>query len=118
MPKITIKDYHNFLNKGKSKYRNIKTEYNGVMYDSKAEAKRAMELDILLRAGQITYLERQPRFPIGINGVKVFTYIADFRYITSGGVVIVEDVKGMKTPMFNLKKKCVEAYYGIEIKLI
>lgn len=105
------------MNKGKSKYRNIKTEYNGVMYDSKAEARRAMELDMLEKGGWIHSIERQPKFPIEINGIKVFTYIADFRYQTMTDEV-VEDVKGMKTPMFNLKKKCVEAYYGIEIKLI
>jgi len=116
---VTINEYHAYLNKGANKYRAIKTDYNGVLYDSKAEAKRAMELHGLEQAGIIGPVERQHKFPIVINGVKVFTYICDFMYKDSAsGEVIVEDVKGMRTPMFNLKKKCVEAQYGIEIKIV
>lgn len=113
---VTIHQYRKFLG-GANKYGAIKTEYNGQVYDSKAEAHRAMELDLWLKTGEITDLARQTKFPVIINGVKVFTYIADFTYYLKGKQV-VEDVKGMRTPMFNLKKKCVEAQYGIIINLI
>lgn len=123
MGKTTLEQYRAYMNKGHNKYRNIKTNYNGILYDSKAEAHRAMELNVLEQAGIITNLERQPRFPIIINEVKVFTYIADFKYLdTRTGKEVVEDVKGMRSGaawnMFSLKKKCVEAYYKIEIQLI
>ena len=49
-----------------------------------------------------------------IKGVKVGFYKADFRYMQDGEL-IVEDVKGMKTPIYNLKKKMIKAIYGIEI---
>lgn len=115
---VTIQQYRKFL-QGKNKYGAIKTEYNGVMYDSKAEAHRAAELDLLARTGVIENIERQVKFPIIINGVKVFTYLADFTYqYKRTGVKVIEDVKGVRTAMFNLKKKCVEAQYGVTINLI
>ena len=45
-----------------NKFHAIKTEYKGVVYDSKWEAQRAYELDMLERAGKIKDLERQKRF--------------------------------------------------------
>jgi hypothetical protein len=82
------------------------------MFDSKKEAARYAELKLLERAGQIHMLELQTKFPIEIKGKKCFTYKADFTYITALGEFIIEDVKGVLTPMYKLKKKCVEAYYG------
>jgi len=34
------------------------------------------------------------------------------------GNKIVEDVKGYKTAIYRIKKKCVEAYYNIKIREI
>ncbi len=113
---MDLATYHNYMGK-KNKYGAIKTSFNGVIYDSKAEAHRAMELNMMVEAGIISNLERQVKFPIIINDIKVFTYIADFTYEENGKKVI-EDVKGMRTAMFNLKKKCVEAQYGVVINLI
>lgn len=67
--------------------------------------------------GLIRELDLQPRFPIVIKGQHVFTYVADFRYRDEEtGEIVIEDVKGYTTPIYNLKKKCVEAEYGIEIR--
>ncbi len=67
------------------------------------------------KAGLIRNLELQPRFPVILNGVKCFVYVADFSYFEGNGRVI-EDVKGLRTPLYRLKKKCVEAIYaGIKI---
>ena len=98
------------------KYRAQRTTCNaGHSHPSKAEAKRCDELHLLERAGEIRMLEREPSYPVHINGVKVFTYRADFRYF-EGQRQVVEDVKGMLTPVYRLKKKCVEAYYpGLKI---
>jgi hypothetical protein len=88
---------------------------NGHWHPSKAEAKRCDELHILQLAGEITRLEMQPKFPVFINGIKIFTYIADFSYFTKNERVI-EDVKGQVLPIYRLKKKAVEAYYpGVRI---
>lgn len=95
-----------------SKYFNCKTFYGGNVYDSKKEAKRAYELDLLRRAGFISNLERQRRFVLQdgfkIRGksIREITYIADFYYYDNNKKVwIVEDTKGFRTDIYKLKKK-------------
>ena len=99
----------------KNKYNATKTVYNGVKYDSKKEAKYAQELDLLLNYGEVLKIERQVPFVIYINDKKICTYKLDFK-VTYDDRVEYVDVKGYKTSIYRLKKKMVEAYYGIEIK--
>lgn len=42
-----------------NKYRNNKVEYDGIIFDSKKEAKRYAELKLLERTGRIKELRRQ-----------------------------------------------------------
>lgn len=98
------------------KYRNQKTEYDGILFDSKLEAKRWQGLCLLERSGQISGLERQVVFPIEINGVKICKYIADFVYFENGNRVI-EDAKGYSTPEFKLKAKLMKAIHDADILL-
>ena len=97
-----------------SKYKNVRTEVDGITFDSKKEATRYVELKMLEKAGIITDLVLQPRYPVRINDIKVFEYRGDFEY-WEGGEKKIEDCKGFRTQIYKLKKKCVEAYYGIEI---
>ena len=98
----------------RNKYRAIKTVVDDITFDSKKEARRYVQLKLLVKAGVVTKLELQPRYDLIINTVKCGFYKADFRYFENGREV-VEDVKGMKTPVYNLKKKLIKAIYGIEI---
>jgi hypothetical protein len=98
----------------RNKYRAIKTVVDGIKFDSKKEAGRYKGLRLLEKCGEITELTLQPRFDLIINDVKCGFYKADFQYVMDGKT-IVEDVKGMKTPVYNLKKKLIKAIYGIEI---
>jgi len=103
----------------RSKYRAVKTEVDGHRFDSKREAARYAELRALERAGKIHGLELQPRFPIEVNGHLVCVYVADFRYRVGKGRkvrVVVEDSKGIRTPVYRLKKKLVLAVHGIEVQ--
>lgn len=100
----------------RSKYNNQKIDYKGRIYDSKKEAARAQELDILKRVGEIKSWSPQPEFKIEHRGVKICVYRADFKVIYTDGRIEYEDVKGFKTDMYRLKKKLVAAFYGIEIK--
>ena len=122
------------MNWSRSKYKAVKTTIDGITFDSKKEAKRYTELKLLEKAGHITHLELQPEYQITINGAKICTYKADFRYFTvraesnersynSKGEwqtptmtgdkegMVLEDVKGFKTPIYRLKKRLVEASY-------
>lgn len=101
-----------------SKYGNKRTAYNGRFFASKREAHRAWELDMLKRAGVITSWLPQPEFKIVHNEVKICSYFADFKVFYPNGSVEYEDVKGMRTDVFILKKKLVKAFYNIEIKEI
>ena len=99
-----------------SKYHAKPTIVDGIRFASQAEARRYGHLKMLERAGTICDLELQPRFPLIVNHVKVATYVADFRYRFPGvSVPVVEDVKGVQTPVYKLKKKMLLAQDGVII---
>jgi hypothetical protein len=103
-----------------SKYSAIRTVCAaGHKHDSKIEARRCDELTAMEAAGEITHLVQQPEFRVTINDKLICRYVADFQYrMADSGLSIVCDVKGMKTPVFNLKRKLVEAQYpGVVISL-
>ena len=99
-----------------SKFGAVKTTVDGIEFDSKAEAKRYSELRWLEKAGKIKNLERQVRYDLEVNGVKIGFYKADFRYWDqASSQQIVEDVKGMRTPVFAIKAKLMKALHRVEI---
>ncbi len=101
-----------------NKYNARKTVVDNITFDSKKEANRYAELKMCMLArgnDKVVDLELQPKYPCVVNGKKVCTYIADFKITYADGSVVVEDVKGMRTAIYRLKKKLVEALYGIEI---
>ena len=100
--------------KSKSKYGNKKIAVDGIKFDSKREAQRYGALQLMLKAGLISNLRLQVPYQIVINGKKCFKYLADFVY-DDGGKEIIEDVKGFRTPVYRLKKKIVEAWFGVVI---
>lgn len=92
-------------------------------FDSKKEHNRYHELKLLEQAKKITELRLQVPFELlakyEINGKKRrgISYIADFVYIDiETGKYVVEDVKGMKTQVYKIKKKLFESKYGVEIR--
>lgn len=110
----------------RSKYAAVPTTIDNIRFASKREAARYLELKMLEKAGEIKELTLQPKYPLIVrprsmggygNCVVVGNYIADFRYREGPrGILRIEDVKGVKTPIYRLKKKMVEAIYGIEIR--
>ena len=99
----------------KNKYGNKKCVVDGIKFDSVKEARYYCELKVLRLAGEVLEFAVQPAFPIVVNKKKICTYRADFRVKYSSGLTEFVDVKGFKTPVYRLKKKLVEAIYGIEI---
>jgi hypothetical protein len=96
--------------------RACKCIVNGHKFDSLSEARRYSKLAFLYSRHIITDLELQPMFKIEHNGVHICKYFADFRFKYEGKT-FVEDVKGKRTNVFNLKKKLLAAFYP-EVNLI
>ena len=100
-----------------NKYRNQPTMVDGIKFQSKREARRYGELKLLQRANKIEHLTLQRSFALEVNGQLVTTYIADFDYFeVDTGQWVVEDVKGLRTPVYQLKKALMRACRGIEIR--
>ena len=103
-----------------NKYGAVKTDG----YASKREAKRAAELKLLVRAGEIYGLCEQVVFQLApsvvIQGRKrpPLRYIADFTYYKPPFMrspLIVEDVKGRITDGYRIKRHLMMSVHGIAI---
>lgn len=88
-------------------------------FPSQAEGDRYLQLKVLLELGRIDRLETQVAYTIQVDGVPICSYKADFRYwIRENGSIthqVVEDVKGMVTKEYAIKKKLTEAKYRLKI---
>ena len=112
----------------KNKYNAKKITIDGHDFPSTREAERYCELKLFLRAKEIRNLELQPRFLLQDGFVdkegnehKKIEYVADFMYVDKDGKTIVEDVKGVLTDVYKLKKKMFlkiydDKYYFREIR--
>lgn len=121
-----------------SKYHAKKTEVDGIQFDSKREAQRYQQLKLMEKAGVICDLKRQVKYELVpaqyINGKcveRAITYTSDFEYYIlkplrqrtvmaepdamAIGQHIVEDVKGMRTDVYKIKRKLMLYKYGIII---
>jgi hypothetical protein len=101
--------------KRRNKHNAKPVTIDGIRFHSTGEGNRYVYLKDLENKGRIINLMLQVKYPIYINDIKVFSYNADFVYEVDRKIV-VEDYKGFKTAMYRLKKKCVEASYGIQIQ--
>jgi len=95
----------------RSKYGNKKTKIDGYNFDSKRESLYYLKYKRQQIDGKITKLTLQPSFIIqdkfkDRDGVshRAIKYVADFKFIEDGQIVIV-DVKGFLTDIFKIKKK-------------
>lgn len=90
----------------------------GIVFDSKREMLRWIELQRLEQAGEIHELQRQPSYPITINGYHFCKFTPDFRYIDRHGRVAIEDVKSTgtrKDAAYRLRKRAFELTYGLVV---
>lgn len=103
----------------RNKYRNQSVVLDGIRFASKREASRYLALSLLGKAGKIRDLKLQVRFKLSCNGLHITTYVADFTYdewADDDWRPVVEDVKGVRTDVYKLKRKLMLAVYGVEIR--
>lgn len=106
-----------------TKYHSRKVTVNGIVFASHREARRYQELQMLLRAGEISQLQMQKKYtlipaqkkPSG-GTERAVTYTADFVYKDRDGREIVEDSKGVRTQQYIIRRKLMLREYGIEIR--
>lgn len=111
-----------------NKYHAKKTVVDGITFDSKKEAQRYMHLRMMERAGIICGLTRQVKYDLipaqYIDGKcveRAVNYYADFEYTISDktskmvGRKVTEDVKGIRTDAYRLKRKLMLYMHGIRI---
>lgn len=124
---------NNFKRNGK--YNAHKVEYRGVKFDSERERDRFIFLEDCQRRGLIAELQRQVKFVLfadeykdvvthlktkdridkrlSYRGIK---YVADFQYWhVARACHVVEDVKGVTTPEYELKEKLMHFLKGIDV---
>ncbi len=103
----------------RAKYGNEVTIVGGMRHASKREMKRYKENGLRLKSGEFDFLARQVRFRLP-GGVE---YVADFvlgkiikqEFAEAFARIIVEDTKGVLTPVYRIKAKQMLSEHGIEV---
>ena len=93
------------------KYRNRPTVVDGQRFDSKAEGRHWLVLRAELASGRARLVLRQ--VPFHLPGGVV--YRVDFLVHRPDGRLELHEVKGMRTEAYRIKKRLVEALYGVVI---
>ena len=106
------------------KYGNKRVTVDGITFDSQREAVRFQELRLLEKAGEIGGLRRQVHYELipaqydrrtGKLLERSVKYVADFVYQTDG-FTVVEDVKGVRTKEYIIKRKLLLYRHGLRIQ--
>jgi hypothetical protein len=90
------------------RYYNVKKQGKN---DSKFEAGRAQELELLKRAGEIKDFREQVKIPLEVNGYHICNYFIDFVVDHNDGTTEYIETKGYATDVWKLKWKMFEALY-------
>jgi len=101
------------------KYNNRKVRADGYTFDSKAEHRRYCELKLMEQAGEISDLRVHTQWELLAafrrndgKWQRAITYEDDFDYVeVATDAFVIEDVKGARTQVFNLKEKLFRANY-------
>jgi hypothetical protein len=109
-----------------NKYNNLKVVIDGYTFDSKKEAEFYGSLKLKKQAGFIKDFKMQVKYEIKINNIHIANYFMDFEITNNDESVDYVDIKAkdkktnkfIKTGVFALKKRLVEAIYGIKISMI
>lgn len=100
------------VRKFENKYKNVKTEVNGITYHSKLEGKYAFELNARKLAGEILDWERQVKIDLSVGNRHITNYYIDFLVHHLDGTKEYVEVKGFETEVWRLKWRLFECLYS------
>ena len=93
-------------------------KYGDHFYDSKAEMRRAVELDLLVRNGNLDYWIKQVLFTLGPDHSTRVDFLC-FDWNDDGALdVWVEEVKGYETPEFRKTRKLWKKYAPVPMHIL
>jgi hypothetical protein len=98
-----------------NKFHNKITEVDRIKFRSKAEAKRYSELKMFKGCGDVKNFKMQVPYILCEAFCKKIRYYADFVVEWKDGSITVEDVKGVKTPLYKLKRMLMMEKFGINV---
>jgi hypothetical protein len=102
-----------------NKFRAVRTTLDGITFDSKREAAYYAELKLRERAGEVSEVELQPRFPLMVGSEVIGSYRADFKFWDNReNKQRVVDIKGVEPKGFRRTLKHVRAQYGVEVEIV
>lgn len=102
----------------RNKFGAKKTKIGKQIFHSRLEAKHYLQLKMLEKAGKIRDMRTQVPYKLTCNNILICKYILDFQFYDNElGCIRYVDSKGVITSIFRIKKKFVEAQYGIIIEL-
>ena len=81
--------------------------------DSKFEASKAQDLELLKKAGEIKDFTEQVKIPLVVNGFHICNYYIDFVVDHNDGETEYIETKGYATDVWKLKWKLFEALYDV-----
>jgi hypothetical protein len=104
-----------------AKYRNRPfRDRAGVYWHSRKEYRHWLVLRAAEAAGLIRNLRRQVKYVLLVNGVEVGSYVADFVFFDpETDRTVIQDVKSevtRKLTLYKIKRKLMEACYGIQVE--
>ncbi len=87
----------------RSKYNAMRTEYNGIVYDSKSEAKHAEGLDAQILVGEVAWWLRQVPIQLGPDFKNRVDFLVAMKGVCPGPYFSIhaEEVKGVRTRDFS-----------------
>jgi hypothetical protein len=124
--KFSLKDGR-VVNKSKSsKFNNRKSLIDGHTFDSIKESEFYGSLKLKKQAGLIKDFQMQVQYDIIVNNIHIAYYYLDFLIENNDGSFEYIDIKGkdkksnkfIKTSVFAIKKRLVEALYHIKITIL
>jgi hypothetical protein len=96
------------------KFNAKRTSVDNISFSSKKESLWYQKIKHRQDVGEVLFFLTQVPFRLPGNT----KYLLDFMVFCADGTVQLIEVKGMKTPMGNLKVKQVEDLYGVMIEVV